>query len=246
MGNTAHDRGFYKSGGEYGFKLLHNRHIAILWIPEGAWVHVEAPSIMSSPITWWSLQPVFVPEDRWGAEQRYKHRASEARVVKILKLSIEYTPYGENDYRRRAVWDEVDEACSAYDASFMYRIGETVKPKLPFSSQDEACDSGIHYYTTLTKLFHEMSPNLFLADTLSDLTYMFGHAGEEIYKRHMANYGRGIDFSIDLSKADISLRFMHDIIKAINADMEVLKSNGATEIDGIDPLDYFPDVGFVV
>lgn len=240
MENTAHGRGFYKSGGEYGFKILDNHHIAILWIPDGAWVHVEAPSIMSCPINWWNLQPVFVPADRWVAEQKYKHRASEARVVKILKLSVRYTAYGENDYRRATVWDEVDEACSMYDAKFIYRVGETVKPKLPFSSQDEACDSGIHYYTTLTKLLREMCPTL--TDSISELTYMFGHTGAMIYKGRMARYGSDVDFS----KADISLRFMHDIIEIINADMEVLKSNGATEIDGIDPLDYFPDVGFVV
>lgn len=238
MGETARSRGFYKSGGEYGFKFLSGHHIAILWIPEGAWVHVEQPSPLLIPISYWSLEPVYtVKLNRWTSEQKYKHRASEARVVKILRITQERMEFN-NVTRIGYEWHEVDQFYSVYDHKFVYRVGDTVKPKHPYSAKDEACASGIHYYTTMTKLLLYMTSHGLL--DLRDLTVMFGRTGRTYYLYNLYNKRSG-GFKIDQST-----RFMHDIIEIIQADMEVLKSNGATEIDGIDPLDYFPDSGFVV
>ena len=238
MGETARSRGFYKSGGEYGFKFLSGHHIAILWIPEGAWVHVEQPLPQIMGINYWNCEPVHtVPLNRWTSEQRYKHRASEARVVKILRITQERMEFN-NVTRTGYEWREVDQFYSVYDHKFVYRVGDIVKPKHPYSAKDEACASGIHYFTTMTKLLSFMTSHGLL--DLRDLTIMFGNTGRAYYLYHLNTKWSG-DFKIDQS-----IRFMDDIIKIVQADMEVLKSNGATEIDGIGPLDYFPDSGFVM
>jgi hypothetical protein len=61
-----------------------------------------------------------------------KCRASEAKVLCAW--------HGET---------EVESGVSNYDLSFVYRVGETVTPKEPFSEEwMEECQSGIHFYIT--------------------------------------------------------------------------------------------------
>ena len=61
-----------------------------------------------------------------------KCRASEAKVLCIWN--------GET---------EVESGTSDYDSSFVFRVGETVTPKEPFSEEwMEECESGIHFYIT--------------------------------------------------------------------------------------------------
>jgi hypothetical protein len=66
-----------------------------------------------------------------------KRRANRAVVVAIYE-------------KRFGVADKmhsVDTAVSGYDRTFVYAVGETVRPSLPFSrSQKTSCASGIHYF----------------------------------------------------------------------------------------------------
>lgn len=39
-------------------------------------------------------------------------------------------------------------AYSGHDTNFRYRVGRTVRPTRPFSTKDEECASGIHFFFT--------------------------------------------------------------------------------------------------
>mgnify|MGYP001777623958 CR=1 FL=1 len=77
-----------------------------------------------------------IPADakRLSASGR-KCRASKAVVVSITELDGTPAPAG-------------DEACSDYDSSFVYRVGETVEVQNFDENRWNACAPGIHHYIT--------------------------------------------------------------------------------------------------
>ena len=85
----------------------------------------------------------------------------KCRDNKIVKLRIPTEAKRSHAFGRkcRAEFAEVLEitkgsrqlktAQSTYDSSFIYKVGETVKPIIPFSDDwQEECESGIHFYIT--------------------------------------------------------------------------------------------------
>ena len=62
-----------------------------------------------------------------------KIRVSEAKVVKFL------TPDGK-PFKPKRNW----KVCADFNHSFVYKLGETVKPVNPFNPESGACGSGIH------------------------------------------------------------------------------------------------------
>jgi Family of unknown function (DUF5758) len=82
---------------------------------------------------------VVVPTELGGLEHRImfqKQRASEAKVIRIRDISTDAT------YKT---------AESAFDCTFKYTVGKTVKPTKAFNKIDYACTSGIHFFRTYTQ-----------------------------------------------------------------------------------------------
>jgi hypothetical protein len=73
--------------------------------------------------------------DTVGSMDRHdrKMRASEAKVHSIVGLD-----------RKR-----LDRACSSFAPTFVYRVGDVVRPVYGFSWEADQCESGIHFYLNL-------------------------------------------------------------------------------------------------
>lgn len=73
----------------------------------------------------------------------YKNRASKAKVVCIDVFVRDERGCQIKRRRRRAF--------SAWDTTFIYRVGKTVRPVRDFNLTRETCASGIHFFQTYNK-----------------------------------------------------------------------------------------------
>src|SRR5690606_23435258 len=69
-----------------------------------------------------------------------KHRCSRATVIDIYNMDNKDEHYTE--------------AYSIYNDSFVYQVGETVKPELFDSNIDNVCGGGIHYFLSEETAYH--------------------------------------------------------------------------------------------
>lgn len=201
MGDTARSRGFYKSEGEYGFKLLKDQRIAILYIPKGAWVHVESNCIFNP----YSMHEYY--DVRWATKYTMKHRASKARVVEIISLYKKENVWRTTGYQ--AVTAKGTPSYSKYDENYEYRVGDVVKPRFPYSLRDETCASGIHYYTSISIMathstiwsdYKDIFCNCFSFDILS-MVYM--HMSHRERTQYQCNSNQFEAFILDIIHNDM-------------------------------------------
>lgn len=129
---TLRSRHFYKSKGEYGIKRLRDEKIAILYIPNGEFVHFSTSYAFLYAHEGYDGVINFCDPDPLR-DERYSspRRSSGAEVVSII------------DSRDGS---EGTTGLSINDGTFKYEVQSRVVPRLPYDSHDVECSSGIHYY----------------------------------------------------------------------------------------------------
>lgn len=86
-----------------------------------------------------------------------KCRAAKAKVLKITYYQSKWSHQdslgrvsGKHTYVPND-GEDIKVARAWWMRTFTYRVGKTVKPRKPFSMENETCASGIHFYRTFNE-----------------------------------------------------------------------------------------------
>lgn len=161
----AKSLGYYISTGEFGIKALSDGCFALLYIPNGAIVHVDGTSDVFTNYarSFYELMmgsqsckdpyanSICACDDRWndGIKETRKHRANKVYVVAVCKSVITRHEF-VNGYVAGEKFEielrDVREGRSIKDAQFKYIPDSWVSIDNYGIDGDDACDAGIHYF----------------------------------------------------------------------------------------------------
>lgn len=144
--NDDDRKGYYKSQGEFGWKLLELGRFTILYIPKDTYCHIGGLY----------LESVSSRKE----DEKNKMRASCAYVCSIWSVLCTERPTADGSFIHSfRVYDCVPEkfGVSCFDTNYVYHPDVLVVPKdgfsMPHEVGDEECARGIHYYS------RPLSPN---------------------------------------------------------------------------------------